>query len=75
MEEMKREAFSEVLSELVRCRGIKSEEATFRTLLALAEDGEILTLVDVLGLTEPEMMRRALAYTYEEIPTQLERRD
>ena len=64
MKDMRSEAFSEVLKELLALREIKSEDATARTLEELAEDGELLALADVLGLTEPEMMRLALAYTY-----------
>jgi len=65
MEEIKREAFSEVLWDVASERGIEGE-ATFRTLLALACDGEILALANMLGLSELEMMRLALAYTFGE---------
>jgi len=64
MEEMRSEPPGEVLKELLASRGVGSDAATARTLLALAQDGELLAVVDILELSEPEMMRLAVAYTY-----------
>jgi hypothetical protein len=65
---MRSTEFGRVLDELIAKRMISPSYSLRARVTDLAEDGDLDALADELGLAEEEMMRLALAYTFDEHP-------